>query len=74
MGYTAEALALLLFRLWYPTNSATVTLSRPCSNLLARFYIDRSFNGNDWSAVHDKYGSLVASGKLSDSAAASQVS
>eukprot|EP00953_Heterococcus_sp_UTEX-ZZ885_P017785 9951-Heterococcus_DN1.PRE.4 len=39
-------------------------------DFINRFYVDRTYNGNDWAAVHSKYSQLVKSGKLSDTAAA----
>eukprot|EP00953_Heterococcus_sp_UTEX-ZZ885_P027926 14930-Heterococcus_DN1.PRE.1 len=42
-------------------------------DFINRFYVDRTYNGNDWAAVHSKYSQLVKSGKLSDTAAAEKI-
>jgi Tricorn protease C1 domain len=42
-------------------------------DFINRFYVDRTYNGNDWAAVHTKYSQLVKSGKLSDTVAAEKV-
>jgi hypothetical protein len=42
-------------------------------DFINRFYVDRTYGGNDWAAVRTKYSKLIKSGKMSDTAAAKEV-
>ncbi|CAM9535163.1 unnamed protein product [Chrysoparadoxa australica] len=39
----------------------------------SKFFVDRSFNGQDWQQVHDKFKAKIASGKQSESDAAAEM-